>query len=386
MSGTNVFLMRSTDTGAPSLSGSAGAVIALLDACLLNGFNSKSVASITLSGTTATATFATAHGYAADGLSQVAHSNATQAAYNGTFQIFNVTTLSYQFTVTGSPASPATGTITAVQAPLGWTKPFAGTNLGVYRSAQVTGTQLYLHVDDTNPNADSYKTANIRGYETMNDVNTGAGLFPTVAQLTSGLYVYKSITSDSTARLWFLVGDGFEFFLFTAANNPSYPNQFFLHHFGDPKSEMSSDPFGCFISGQTALTIGSPGADTGAQIITSSLMVQTGAYMARSYSQTGTSVACGKLGNYTVGSQIIGSAGLAYPALGNNALYITPIGLYDGVIIRALLAGIYQPLHSKPLGNGGFLAANVSPIGRRLFAICTGGTGEMHIDLDGPWR
>lgn len=52
MSGTEVFLLRSTDTGAPTLNGTAGSLIALLDACLVNGYNSKTV-TITRTGTTA---------------------------------------------------------------------------------------------------------------------------------------------------------------------------------------------------------------------------------------------------------------------------------------------------------------------------------------------
>ena len=70
----------------------------------------KSVSSITRTGQTATAT-ATAHGYA-NGQS-VLMAGANQTEYNGTFVISNVTANAFDYTVTGTPATPATGTITA---------------------------------------------------------------------------------------------------------------------------------------------------------------------------------------------------------------------------------------------------------------------------------
>lgn len=70
----------------------------------------KSVASITRSGTTATATV-TSHGYSNNDLVTIA--GATQTDYNDEFIITNVTTDTFDFTVANSPATPATGTITA---------------------------------------------------------------------------------------------------------------------------------------------------------------------------------------------------------------------------------------------------------------------------------
>lgn len=65
---------------------------------------------ITRSGSTASVSH-TAHGLA-DG-DQVFIEGATQEEYNGVFAITNVTTNAYDYTVTGSPTSPATGTITS---------------------------------------------------------------------------------------------------------------------------------------------------------------------------------------------------------------------------------------------------------------------------------
>lgn len=77
---------------------------------LVTPTNTKSVTSLTRSGSTATATV-TAHGYA-NGQS-VLMAGANETEYNGTFVISNVTTNTFDYTVTGTPATPATGTITA---------------------------------------------------------------------------------------------------------------------------------------------------------------------------------------------------------------------------------------------------------------------------------
>ena len=45
---------ESTDAGAPTLNNAVGSMIAVLDACLITGYNSKSVASITVASGVAT--------------------------------------------------------------------------------------------------------------------------------------------------------------------------------------------------------------------------------------------------------------------------------------------------------------------------------------------
>ena len=75
----------------------------------------KSVTGITRASTTATATV-TAHGYSNN--DQINIRGASQSEYNGDFLISNVTTDTFDYTVSGSPATPATGTIVANEAPV----------------------------------------------------------------------------------------------------------------------------------------------------------------------------------------------------------------------------------------------------------------------------
>ena len=394
MSGNTVIMHRSTDSGAPVLDGIAGSLVALFDACLVNGYNSHTLTSITRSGSTATANF-TSHGYAADNLTKIKISGATQTEYNGTFTPFNVTANSFDFTVTGTPATPATGTIVAIVPPLGWTKPYSTTNIGVYRSSEVTGTQRYLRVNDNNPSADSYKTAWMRGYEAMTAHSTGTGLFPTVAQMTDGIYLNKSTTSDSDPRPWVLMGDGFEF-VFFYENHVSYAGAFRQFHFGDPASEMATDTFGCLIYGDTtASESGTP--ETGQvthQFVTSGGLAtpQVAHYMARGYAQTGTAVNVGKFSdNVLANSDTFGRGSIAYPATTNNGLYIAPIIIGDpSNNIRCTLKCIYNPLHSAPLGNAATISNVTALSGHKLYSVSTaysGATkGETLVDLTGPWR
>lgn len=71
------------------------------------------VSSITRSGTTATVTTSAAHGLTTNDYVRIA--GAVQTAYNGQFQVTVSTTTVFTYTVSGSPATPATGTITSAR-------------------------------------------------------------------------------------------------------------------------------------------------------------------------------------------------------------------------------------------------------------------------------
>src|SRR3990167_6818942 len=73
--------------------------------------SAQSVSTLTRSGTTATATTAAAHGYASNDYVTIA--GAGQEGYNGTYQITVTGDTTFDYTVAGTPATPATGTITA---------------------------------------------------------------------------------------------------------------------------------------------------------------------------------------------------------------------------------------------------------------------------------
>jgi len=98
------------------------------------------VTSITRSGGTAIVT-QTAHGYSA--ADRVIITGANESAYNGTFAVASVVDAdTYTYVVTGSPSTPATGTITARR------KNVVGVTAGSY---QITGTSSYTYVGGFSP-------------------------------------------------------------------------------------------------------------------------------------------------------------------------------------------------------------------------------------------
>jgi hypothetical protein len=101
----------------------------------LTAGSSKSISSITRSGTTATVTTSTAHTLS-DG-DAVTIAGASQSDYNGTFQISYVSTTVFTIEVANSPVTPATGTITAL--------PYTETYFKMTKYANAGGTNTFLH-------------------------------------------------------------------------------------------------------------------------------------------------------------------------------------------------------------------------------------------------
>lgn len=280
-----VKLFRSSDTGAPTLTGQAGSLIALLDAVLINGYNLKSVSSITRTGQTATVTFATAHGFAIDGKCCVLIAGAGQAEYNGEFMISNVTANSFDITVTGSPATPATGTITAIVAPVGTWSKLSGTNLAAYKSTDTGATGRYVRLDDTAGVSGKYAT--ITGYESMSDVNTGVSVGQT-------RYWMKSTTADTAQRPWCIIADGKMVYLciaWTTAITNTQPI-FEVYWFGDLISYLTGDTYHFSVAGTTASNQTQVGALNGSTISNldgrdgGASPADVGTWIARDYGQT----------------------------------------------------------------------------------------------------
>lgn len=123
---------RSTDPGAPVLSGQAGSMAALLDALLVNGYGAGS----------------------------------------------------------------------GFKAGLGWTREYSSANARAYRSNPVTGSGYFLRIDDSNA-----RFTWLRGYAQMENLDTGAGALPTVAQSANGSMWLKSSSEGAIARPWFAIGN-----------------------------------------------------------------------------------------------------------------------------------------------------------------------------------
>lgn len=384
----SVYVYRSTDADAPVLTGEVGTLVSLLDACLVNGYGSVAISSMTRSGSTVTVTTGTVHGLAAigDESPTVTISGADQTDYNGRWKVTAVNSSDeFEFDIgVLEPVTPATGSMTAKRSSAGWGKPYNGTHIGVYRAP--AGNQHYLQAIDSG--LSSARSARIRGYVDMSAHDAGTEPFPTVAQVSTSHAVYKSSTTDSTARPWVLVADDRLVYLFTDAESTS--GVIFGHAFGEIDAFNDTDAYHTIIIGCDESTSTSTLDNTDFAACVTTLTTQSRHHVARDYTNTGTSAAFGKMGGYLTGT-LMGSSGMSYPAPVDNGVYMEPIRVTETGTFRGVMPGLYAPMHNKPLSHLTAFGDVLGLPGRTLLAIdlanTAGSSGaQCLIDITGPWR
>jgi hypothetical protein len=242
---------------------------------------------------------------------------------------------------------------------------------------------LYLRVADDGTGAATY--ARVRGYESMSDVDTGTGPFPTDAQVSGGLYWGKSSTASSTARPWRLFGDSQGFYLCV---NQDGSGTWISAAWADIPSEKAGDAYRTLIIGGTSATVSNQG-----NLHTISSTV--GHYLSRTYAQTGTAISVFKL-SHQMASSGMGYFGIAYPAPMGGQFYCAPVDIWEGATystataLRGPLPGIYAPLNlATQLTDGSFQTNVIGLDGRTLLVQILKQGGSYFaaaIDLTGPWR
>lgn len=331
-----VRIFRSTDYNAPTLSGTAGDLITVLDACLVNGYGSQTI-TLTRSGTTVTAATTNPHGLVK--LAKYTVSGANEADYNGEFSITVTGASSFTYEIVGTPASPATGTITGSLAGSGWAKPYTGTNKAAYLQG-TGGNGHYLRIDDT-----VAVSSRCVGYEAMTDIDTGTGAFPTDAQVSGGLYIVKSSVASTLERDWIIIATEKAFYYLS--NATGLDSNSVCTFFGSIVSYKSGDNFGTQIISNNTATYTS---NNFRALVSNLSTVTLGHYVVRDYTGTGTSINNGKHSDAVKGSvNTIGGGSLTYPNLVDSKLYFEKIYIHLTTRVRGELPGALCPLHSKPL-------------------------------------
>lgn len=372
---------------APVLSGTAGTLIAVLDAVLVNGFGLQTASSVVVAGGIATATYGAAHSFVPGSVALFA--GATPSSLNGEQRILTTTTLTATFTTTAADGA-ATGTLTSKVAPAGWSKVFAGTNLAAYKITSVLGTGCVLRVDDTGTT-----TARVRGYETMSDVNTGVGPFPSVAQQAQpGLWWTKSDTASATPRPWRIAADdrGFFYFVKNAVYSEHQGN-----YFGDLIPIKSNDPYACILKAQDANSSSSTSAIQQSLEWADSSMICSGLYAARAANTLGGAAQHYQCPVTSVGllfQHCTGSVGFPYPSPVDNGLMLTPVAIYNSSGYRGYHPGLmFSPQITNAafntgdtvVGSGAMVGKTVSVI--KMGAINPGGgQGVVFVDTVSDWR
>jgi hypothetical protein len=392
---TSVKFFNNTMTGAPALSGTAGSLIALLDAVLVNGFDLKSANGLTVAGGIATLAFTGSHSAQVDSVIVVAGSSI--AALNGEQKVTAVAPGVVKF-ATVAADGVASGAVTFKMAPLGFTKPFSGTSLAAYKSSDPASAGFCLRIDDT-----ATTFARVVGYESMSDINTGVGAFPTAAQMAGGGYWAKSVNANSTPVAWSLHGDGRIFYLtvLAAYSSGSTFQIGTTRCFGDPIAfRPGGDPYSCVLNysnTSTPTNMVSGGVGTGADATVSACPRD---YHALGSATVANIFSFSSAGGATI-SGITDSMG-AFPSVVDGGLWLaeTYLAVAGVNTPRAKMPGFYrtpQPGVWNALKMNDRTPGSGLVVGRNLMAVTTSNTtfsqtstatntGVAFLDITGPWR
>ena len=385
-----VYPFDSSMTGAPVLSGTAGALRAVLKACLVDGFGAGAVATLTVAAGIATASFAGAHPYRIGTTTQIG--GATPAGLNGAKRVITTTASAITFDATGIADGTATGTITHKVAAAGWQELFAGalTNVLCLKPTVVEATGCVLRIDDTGTT-----NARVRAYEAMTGASTGTGPTPLESQLAGGLFWPKSSVASTLARTWYLVADERGFYLAVA---PAGSDRYTLLFAGDIASLKSGDAYGYLLTGNHGEQTSTDQFPNGC-VGVSRRGASIGAYLVRAHTAIGQSIAAQRIGAHHNGAAAdvyAGAAGYSfgqYPNGSNNGLLVGSLEIF-ALSIRGALPGMLHPVQAcaGAFSVGAVVDGTDDLAGRRLQAITvappTGANigGTVFIDATGPWK
>ncbi len=387
--GTKTKIFTSSMTGAPVLNGVAGSVAAIFDACLVDGFGAGNAAALSVAANVATMAFAGTHPYRVGSVVLVA--GATPVELNGEKRVTLMGANSIQFAAPGIADGNATGSITHKVAPAGWAKTFTGVNKRVYKPTAPEATGCLLRLVDT-----SAQECRAAGFESMSDVDTGQGRFPTAVQFSGdGVYWAKSQTADATAKEWTLIADD-RFFYWLPKHHSSYGHAGYF--FGDILSARTADPYGCIIRGNFAGSrFGGVPSTSGDDLYYNDRARQhDGCYMARAVTSIGS--AQQHFHALSIGITVadyIGSNGSIwpYPNVADNGLILGPLVVHNASGLRGTLPGVMgSPQAVAAAFNIGDEVAGTGPLaGKRFYVGKSGQPGlsnasALFFDVQDDWR
>jgi hypothetical protein len=382
-----VVYYSSDETGAPVLNNVAGSMIGVLDACLVDGYNAKSVTSIVVSGGVATATIS-AHGLETGRIYEFA--GASPSGLNGRKKITVTDSNAVTFDATGISNQTASGTITGKRPSLGWTKPHAATGKAIYQRTDPQATAMLLRVDDTGSGVANPTWARALMLESATGIDAYGNERPSSAQLSGGQYWSKG-SNTSSARSWILVGDGRTFYFWTESENDTLSGTGALHFrmFGDITSYRAGDAYACMLGGDHGSN-GSSAANVwyslGGTANAPSLLL----------CRMADAIGFGPCAAWTgPGSgSTIGNSGPAYPSPVDNGMVLVPrmlVSEYNATFsqpIRGHARGLMAPaanvgnrLHKRVLSNVIDFPGDVLMVG----TVANASPGCMAVDLTGPW-
>lgn len=372
---TSVKWFHSGMADAPVLSGQAGKLVELLDACLIDGFSTRTPDSVSVSAGVATVNISAGNPYEKHAV--IAISGASNAALNAEWRIDSSASSSFTFLCPGV-ADGAVNSASIKRAGAGWGKPFSDTNLAVYRSQNVESPRMYLSVLDTDA-----RFARVRGYEDMAQASAGTNPFPLFSTHTEPNYTWpKSDQIGTQTKKWVVVADD-RFFYYLPAFSLSYPDYYDGLWFGDIVARMTADYYAVEISAHQTSSVSIP-----MQAVYSFINItsQYGIFNARGYQgSTPTPI-------QTSGRSLGDSAGIGPQAATDNDMNFAPLfRMSDGntTRLRGVVPGLYIGYEIAPNvktspevfsdeKGGVFLKINTGSQTTPFRQVC--------FDICGPWR
>ena len=228
--------------GAPTNTNAAGSTLAIIRAVLSTGFNLLTPQTATVASGVMTLTYSAPHGYEDKVLLRL-----DGAAGGSIVRRVTATAGSSSLTIPapGFADGAVSGSLSTRVAPAGWGEVFSDTGKAVFRSKAIGPgcTRFYYRVNDATSGS---STAEFRGFESMTDVDTGIGPFPTVAQ-DDGQGIHFLRNDSSTPRSWCAIADGRTLYLILGFNSLGAARAW-----GDMTPYSSSDTFCAFTIGGNA--------------------------------------------------------------------------------------------------------------------------------------
>lgn len=398
----HVVWFDSSEVGAPILNNAAGSLIDVLDACLVNGFNLKSVTALVVAGGVATAT-CNSHGYSGKYSQDIVLAGCDTVALNGRKQLTYVDTNTFRFDATGVADQTATGTITAKRDALGWVKQFTGTNKAIYKRSDPTATSIMLRVVDTAATPATAICARVQMVESATDVDTYTGSKPGSNIIADGAgQFWNKGPNTATSKQWSIIGDSKHVFLLTPDGTVILPGASLtsggagLFTFGDFRSYKAGDAYNTLLTGKYLVSADGGTGFTNPLVIGrfGSILVQGEAMIARPFNQAAGDAHCANISGplYASGT----SAFMAYPSPIDGGAAIQ-MGLMLGEFnvtykdpVRGQLPQVGFIYSAHPYLHHTIITPGADLPGRQLLILAIGQAsggqyGKIALDLTGPW-
>jgi hypothetical protein len=407
--------------GAPQLANAWGDMTALLDAVLVDGFNLRTIDTLTCADGIATARVNAGHLYLVDQVVTIAGAN--QAEYNGEVRVLSTTSLEFTFAVTGVPVTPATGTISGKVAPLNFEKAFSATNKRVYRSKNVLSNRPFLRVDNSLDPAytSTYaKKAKVLMAENMSDVDTVVGAQapfdptkPTQNTIGTGSgataidgwykWYYSKLDNSNPEssggtggnKSWVLVGDDRGFYLFNEWQVAVYGRAGYF--FTDFASFRQGDAYNTLLTATEWYTAAntSPGYNgVDYNNYCNRSLDFTGKVLMRDHLQVGNYIRAGFLAlNTNNAQQITGySTAVPWPNGPDYGLILHPVYLRHETPghLRGKMPGIFWVHNDSPMADLNIVSGVTGYPGRKFLIVMSGystagNVARYAFDITGPW-